>query len=173
MAKAAKHADVSFGTFASFGEFIERYRLSQQRERAAMLERMAPAEALAALQQRDVVEVNATIRVKEPDDSDPSGGQHQRLVVRVVKILRSDAHVATDLNKSLTNALDVFLAIRIGDSMGIAKPIPGLKVGLPLHLQGEWIPKDKAQAHGGRKMSVLHFTHHPVGFVCLPVKCFS
>ena len=173
MAKTGKRADVSFGRFASFGEFIESYRLSQQRERGAMLKRLAPADALAAMRQRDVVEVNATIRVKEADDTDPGGGKHHRLVVRVVKILRSDPDVATDLNKSLTRALDVFLAVRIGDSLGIANPISGLKVGLPLHLQGEWIPKDRALAHGGRRISVLHFTHHPIGFVCLPKKCFS
>jgi hypothetical protein len=42
-----------------------------------------------------------------------------------------------------------------------------------MHLKGEWIPKAKATAHGGKKMSVLHFTHHPIGFTCTPAKCFS
>ncbi|MFN0054656.1 MAG: hypothetical protein ACKV0T_20990, partial [Planctomycetales bacterium] len=126
-----------------------------------------------AIRQRDVVEVSATIKVKEPDDNDPNGGKHHRFIIRVVKILKSDPDVATDLNKSLTAALDVFVAVRIGDSLGIPSPIPGLKAGLVLHLQGEWIPKAKARAHGGRNMSVLHFTHHPLGFVCLPTKCFS
>jgi endonuclease G, mitochondrial len=168
-----KTAATKFGKFASFGEFIESYRVAEQRERAAAMAGLAPAKAIAAVQQRNVVEVNATITVKEPDDNDPGGGKHHRFIVHVVKILTSDPDVATDLNKSLTDALDVFVAVRIGDSLGIAKPIPGLKAKLALHLKGEWIPKAKAQAHGGRKMSVLHFTHHPLGFICTPAKCFS
>ena len=70
---------------------------------------------------------------------------------------------------------DVFVAIRVGDSMGITKPIVGLEDGVGLDLKGEWIPKEKAFAHGGRALSVLHFTHHPLGFICVdePAACFS
>jgi hypothetical protein len=40
---------------------------------------------------------------------------------------------------------------------------------------GEWIPRDRAQSHGGEPMSVLHFTHHPLGSMCVkePAKCYS
>ncbi|MFN0051951.1 MAG: hypothetical protein ACKV0T_07155, partial [Planctomycetales bacterium] len=90
MAKSsAKHEDQSFGKFASFGEFIESYRRSQQQTRQASLARLTPAEAIAAIRQRDVVEVSATIKVKEPDDNDPNGGKHHRFIIRVVKILKS------------------------------------------------------------------------------------
>ena len=173
MAKSSPPADTSFGKFASFGAFIESYRLAQNQERDAQLAGLGAAEAAPSLQQRDVVEVNATITVKEPDDNDASGGKHHRFIIHVTQILKSDPDVAADLNKSLTDALDVFVAVRIGDSMGILRGIPGLRVGLKVHLKGEWIPKAKATAHGGKKMSVLHFTHHPLGFTCTPARCFS
>ena len=72
---------------------------------------------------------------------------------------------------------DVFVAIRIGDRMGILNPpTEGLDAGDAVHLRGEWIPRDRAQAHGGEAMSVLHFTHHPIGFLCIETpseRCFS
>ena len=51
-------------------------------------------------------------------------------------------------------------------------PLTSLQTGAALKLKGEWITKEKARAHGGEKMSVLHFTHHPLGFICTPVKCY-
>ena len=32
-----------------------------------------------------------------------------------------------------------------------------------------------ATAHGGKAMTVLHFTHHPLGFICVetPAKCYQ
>jgi endonuclease G len=75
----------------------------------------------------------------------------------------------------LSDGEDVFLAVRVGDSMGITKPIHGLVAGVGLHVQGERIPRDKAFAHGGERMSVLHFTHHPLGFICVetPPECYQ
>jgi hypothetical protein len=54
-----------------------------------------------------------------------------------------------------------------------AAELRGLGPGLEPHVRGEWIPRDRAYAHGGELMSVSHFTHHPVGFVCTPSACFS
>ena len=67
------------------------------------------------------------------------------------------------------------IAIRIGDSMGIQDDILGLEDGVGLKLKGEWIPRERARSHGGRPMSVLHFTHHPLGFICVeePAACYS
>ena len=70
-------------------------------------------------------------------------------------------------------AAEIYDYSHIGDSLGIPTAIPGLKVGAKMHLQGEWITKARATSHGGRKLSVLHFTHHPLGFTCTPAKCFS
>ena len=165
--------DHHFGSFPSLGDFLESYRAAEQAERAKALDGLTPAAAQAALADRNVVEVNAKITVKEPDDTNAHGGKHMRFIVHVTKILQSDADVATDLNAALTKTLDVFVAVRFGDSMGLPAVVPGLKSGTELHLKGVWITKDKATAHGGKKVSVLHFTHHPLGFICTPAKCFS
>jgi endonuclease G, mitochondrial len=45
---------------------------------------------------------------------------------------------------------------------------PGIKKNVELHIRGEWIPRDKAYEHGGENMSVLHFTHDPLGYICIP-----
>ena len=119
----------------------------------------------------NVVEVDATIDVREPDDVD--GDRHYRLRVRVDDVLHGDPDVDADIERNVENHSDVFVAIRYGDRMGILEPIPGLDPGVKLRLKGEWIPRDQAQNHGGEKMSVLHFTHHPIGFTCTPQKCFS
>ena len=37
----------------------------------------------------------------------------------------------------------------------------------------EWIPREQAYAHGGEQLSVLHFTHHPIGFVCTSERCYE
>jgi endonuclease G len=118
-----------------------------------------------------VVEISATIRVREPDDND--GDRHQRLLVTVTEIFESDPDVDDDLQRCFSTGEDVFVAIRFGDRMGILRPVPGLEAGIELDLKGEYIPKDRAASHGGEAVSVLHFTHHPVGFLCTPDECFS
>ena len=117
--------------------------------------------------------MEARLNVREPDDTDKNGGKHYRLRIAVSKILKDDPDVTKDLKNAKSTGRDVFVAIRFGDSMGILEPVKGLDKGVTLHLKGEWITKDKAQSHGGAKMSVLHFTHHPLGFICTQVKCYA
>jgi endonuclease G len=166
-------ADQSYGKFKSFGDFLESYRTAERSERITELAELSPQQAQASLSNRDVVEVNATVAVKEPDDSDSHGGRHQRFLIRVTSVLMSNSRVTSDVTSALTTGDSVFVAVRFGDNQGLSSPIPGLVVGVTLHLKGEWITKAKATAHGGKKMPVLHFTHHPLGFVCTPSKCFS
>lgn len=110
-----------------------------------------------------IVEVAAKLRERESDDTD--GDQHVRLLITVTELLEGSTVVNDDVERVLNAGEDVFVAIRIGDSMGITQEILGLDAGAGLNLKGEWIPKARATAHGGRAMSVLHFTHHPVGFI--------
>jgi len=145
-----------YGKFSSFAKFIESYEAEQ---------------LLLAKKERDVVEVSATIDVREPDDTD--GDRHIRLRVRVTEVLHDDPDVAADIKRNIDAASDVFVAIRYGDQMGLPSVPPGLDAGAQLRLKGEWIPREHAQNHGGEAMSVLHFTHHPIGFICTPDKCFS
>jgi endonuclease G len=60
-----------------------------------------------------------------------------------------------------------------GDSMGIQETIKGLNQGVALHIKGEWNTKERAYSHGGARMSVLHFTQDPLGFICTPIKCYT
>lgn len=104
---------------------------------------------------------------------DVDGDRHYRLLVTIAEIIESDPDVDADLHNNLADKSDVFVAIRYGDRMGIMEPIEGLDEGANVHLRGEWITKERAKEHGGRVLSVLHFTHHPIGFVCTEEKCFS
>jgi hypothetical protein len=165
-----------FGKFASLSDFLESYKAAEKKKFLKPLLSGAPALSLKKIKtaqkkkQRDVVEIEATLKVREPDDV--SGDKHYHLRIVVTKIIVDDPDVSKDLKDAKAKAREVFVAIRFGDSMGVQEEIKGLKAGAALKLKGEWITKEKALAHGGEKMSVLHFTHHPLGFVCTPVKCY-
>jgi hypothetical protein len=170
-------ASHTFGKFRSVGEFLENYKAAEERE-AAEAERELPFEERVRrrrqrAQTRNVVEASATLRVREADDTD--GDQHVRLRITVTELLEGAPAVNADVTRVLGSGEDVFVAIRIGDSMGILEPIEGLVAEVGLHLRGEWIPRERAQSHGGEPMSVLHFTHHPLGFICVetPARCYS
>lgn len=168
-----------FGKFPSLSAFLESFAVAQKRRLAKEIIAGAatPAEVIRRIkklqQQRpNVVEINAILVHREPDDTNPSGGRHVQLLATVQKILKSAPDVAADLKDAQRTRREIFIAIRVGDSQGILEPIKGLKTGAALHLRGEWITREKAKSHGGARMSVLHFTHHPVGFTCTPVKCY-
>ena len=164
----------TFGQYTSFAKFVESYEAARQKEEQELERGLSMAERRERRRRlRDVVEVDATIRDREPDDNDLDGGKHYRLLVTLTKIVKSDPDVDGDLKRNLSDREDVFVAIRFGDRMGIIEPIEGLNDGAILNLRGEWITKEKARQHGGRFLSVLHFTHHPIGFVCTANKCYS
>ena len=61
---------------------------------------------------------------------------------------------------------DAFVAIRFGDHMGLKSQIPDLAEGQPIEMQGEYIDANHAYPSTGNPGdAVLHFTHHPVGYV--------
>lgn len=167
-----------FGKFPSLSAFLESYKAANKQELLKQAVKGPAKQAAKKIkkvqkQQRDVVEIEARLAKREPDDEDRKGGKHYRLRILVSKILAEDPDVAKDLKDAKAKQREVFVAIRFGDSMGIQEPIKGLDQNADLHLKGEWITKEKAQAHGGDKMSVLHFTHHPLGFICTEVKCYA
>jgi len=167
-----------FGKFSSLSAFLESYKAAEKRELLKPIVAEAPALGAKKIKQlqkqkRNVVEVNSNLRVREPDDLDSAGGKHYRLRLQVIKVLANAPAVSTDVKDAQTTGRDIFVAIRFGDAMGIQEKIKGLTVNAHLHLKGEWITKEKAQSHGGEKISVLHFTHHPVGFICTEVKCYA
>ena len=167
-----------FGKFPSISAFLEAYKISNKEE--LLREALAAPPALAARrirrvqrERRDVVEVKATVAVVEQDDLDVNGGKHKRLRITIDQVLVGDPDVADDMDAAVDSRRDVILAIRFGDAMGIREDIEGLEKGKSLHLRGEWITRERAQSHGGERMSVLHFTHHPLGFTCSELRCFA
>jgi endonuclease G len=164
-----------FGKFKSIDEFLDSYKTAQEQVRAAAEEGLPFEDRVRQrrARTRHVVEVSATLREREDDGSEEA--QHVRLLITVAELLEGDGAVNDDILRTIETKEDVFLAVRVGDSMGITKPIKGLESGVGLDVQGEWIPRDQASSHGGEPMSVLHFTHHPLGFICVaePAACYS
>lgn len=90
------------------------------------------------------------------------GANHQHFRVQVTQVVRLDGS-----NVNLVG-VTLFVAVRFGDNLGLDSEIEGLAVGNPIELQGEYI--DQAHAYPTEDntnpvLPVLHFTHHPVGFV--------
>jgi hypothetical protein len=168
---------MSFGKFPDFETFLDHYKAIEQRELDLFLATQPRDQQLETLRQskpRDVVEVNAIIVEHQPDGVDSSRVHHYHLIIHVTDAKLIDPDVQKDVNRCIQQKAAVFIAIRYGDKLGISTPIKkGLSVNDKLDLKGEWIPADKAYSNGGEKMSVLHFTHKPIGFVCTMEKCYQ
>ncbi|EEM13588.1 hypothetical protein bpmyx0001_55920 [Bacillus pseudomycoides DSM 12442] len=107
-----------------------------------------------------IVHVKATIKLVEEDDSNSEGGTHQHFLINNIQVI--DIKGAP---KSLVED-EAFCAIRYGDKLGLKNPIPDLKEGEEIELQGEYVDKTHAKVGIGNPGDpVIHFTHHPVGFV--------
>ncbi|MFC4770328.1 hypothetical protein [Effusibacillus consociatus] len=110
-------------------------------------------------QKEYVVTVEGTIMKVLEDDTDTKGGKHQRLFVRVNKVLDNPEDVRIERKE------DIFVAIRYGDKDGFPQRLKELDKGegKRIEIRGRYIPKE--QAVGNEKKSVLHFTHKPVGYI--------
>jgi hypothetical protein len=106
-----------------------------------------------------IVHVRAVIKSVEKD-GESADGMHQHLLVNqivVIEIQGGDPSLVTD---------EAFVAIRYGDVEGLPTRIADFVEGQPIELQGEYI--DVNHAHkgiGNPGDPVIHFTHHPIGFV--------
>lgn len=89
---------------------------------------------------------------------DLKGTEHQHFYIYIQEILEGDA--------SLVDNTTVFVAIHYGDQDGIAEPIPNLVPGQPIVVSGKFIPARQAyKTEDNPGYPVLHFTHHPIGFI--------
>ncbi|QMI05395.1 DNA/RNA non-specific endonuclease [Citrobacter sp. RHB25-C09] len=157
----------SYGRFVSFTAFLDSWeRMRAQLE--APTPDLATLEAKVKRRERDVVDINAVIV-----EYSGVAGEHQHAILNITAVNQNDPDIQADIQRVIKEREPVFLAIRVGDHLGLPVPVPDLARDVSLHLKGEWIPRDKAYNHGGEKMSVIHFTHHPLGFVCTPTNCFS
>jgi hypothetical protein len=106
--------------------------------------------------------VQGTISKVFPSPDNHHGANHQHLVIKIDKVLKFDGGTQ-DLAGT-----EVFVAVRFGDNEGLAEEIPGLRAGQPIEAQGEYIPEASAyptEDNSNPVLPVLHFTHHPVGYV--------
>jgi hypothetical protein len=106
--------------------------------------------------------VKASIETVFGGPANHHGANHQHFTVKINSIVRFDGGTAPPVGTV------VFVAVRFGDSEGLDSEIVGLAAGKPIELQGEYI--DAAGAYPTEDNTdpvrpVLHFTHHPVGFV--------
>ena len=88
--------------------------------------------------------------------------EHQQFVIKIDSVVKFEGGT-----QNLVGT-EVFVAVRYGDSEGLAQEIPGLQVGQPIEAQGEYIAQASAYPTADNNnpvLPVLHFTHHPVGFV--------
>jgi len=168
---------MKYGKFASFEAFIDSYNLQDNQKKAFEISSLSREEQLVFIQSiknKDVVEVISISKKHNPDEPGAGGEIHYQIIVELTEIKSTYPDIEADMNRCLQDKAPVFVAVRYGDKMGISQPIQqGLDEGNVLHIKGVWIPEDKAYSHGGEKMSVLHFTHHPVGFICTPEKCYQ
>ncbi len=166
---------MKFGKFKNVEEFLLSYQKAEKKEFLEQLKNTSRALQPILLRKRkdrNMAEVNASILEHQPDYTD--GDKHLHLKIQVDEIVDASRMILKDVEKCKDDGLPVFVSVRYGDKMGISGTIEeGLEEGNALHLRGEWIPAENAYSHGGEKMSVLHFTHHPIGFICTELECFE
>ena len=90
--------------------------------------------------------------------SDHKGKLHQHFYINIKQV--------TQGNKNLIDNNLVFVAAHYGDEDGIAAPIPHLQPGSPIIVRGRYIPSSEAfQTEDNPGFPVLHYTHHPIGYI--------
>lgn len=119
-----------------------------------------PSDSELARSPRSAVAVAGVITEIDPDRRNSQGARHQIFSVRVDEV-RSDAGHAGIFVGEVVN-----VAVRYGDAIGLTSPVPGLAVGQAIALCGAYIVVASAYAEpDGDKNAVIHYTHHPVGWV--------
>jgi endonuclease G, mitochondrial len=164
-----------FGQFESFEAFLESYSRSQ-----AIADKLEEPEIglearrtkMRKQRERDVVEIGATV-VEYLGIDNHGGDRYQQMILNVTKVIEGDPDIEADLQQVINNTERVFLSVRFGDRLGLQTSVPGIQHGSTLRVRGEWITKQRVYAHGGEKLSVIHFTHHPLGFICDAEQCWQ
>lgn len=114
-----------------------------------------------------LVTVQGTIEKVLDDDLDYRGGRHQRLFVRVTKVLDDPDNARLPRNDNC------FVAIRYGDRDGLAQRIQSLDgaAGKQIEIRGRYIPSDPKNTKA--PSAVIHFTHKPIGYIRFANKTYK
>ncbi len=96
-----------------------------------------------------------------PAPENHHGANHEHFTVKITDVLK---FVGSDEDIS---GQTVFIAVRFGDSEGLDQQIDGLEAGNDIEVQGEYISSAEAYPteDNNPPLPVIHFTHHPVGYV--------
>lgn len=158
-----------FGRYPSIGEFLDSWerRPIDIAEESAAEKRTSPK---PQPRKRKLVEIEA--RVTRVFADDLSGAKHQQFTIVPTKWI-SGPEAKAEVEKIKTNNGEVRVAVRFGDSRGLADRIPHIRQNVELKLKGEWISARDAFDVAGEDIPVLHFTHDPIGWICTPDDCFS
>jgi len=166
-------ADQGFGKFKPVGEFPERRRAAEERKHAQAQKGLAFEERVRRRHEPTSSIVEVAAKLREPEDN----GKNLNVspLATMAEVRGTDTAVKDGDQRVLESGDDVFVAVGDGDGMGSTRPIVGLKDSVGPALKRERIPKANAFANGGAALSVLHFTHHPLGFICVdkPAACYS
>jgi len=165
-----------FGKFHHIGEFLNHYKKWENNKIVDQVQQEHPGNVKAQSEKMnklktEVVELEATI-VKFFGDQN----EHYQFYIDVTELLTpcGDDEINSDVKACIANKTQTFLAVRYGDNEGLSQPIhEEMNTGTALHLKGQWITAANAFSHNGEKMPVLHFTHHPIGFICVANDCYS
>lgn len=172
----ARRTAGGFGRFASIDDFLEawehkRRQVAEEDEEAEGAERRGRRRNRPQPRPRKVAEIEA--RVERIFADDLSGAKHQQFTVIPTKWISGDASAKSEVTATIEDSLEVRVAVRFGDSRGLADRIPGIRSNVELHIKGEWINAEEAFDVGGEDLAVLHFTHDPLGWICTPAECYS
>ena len=112
-----------------------------------------------------LIRIVGTIEKLFPSPGNHHGANHQHLILNNITVEYSQG-----LPPGLSVSKEIFVAVRFGDNVGLADPVPFVE-GKMTRMQGEYIDSAKAYATNDNpgRLSVLHFTHHPAGYVEFPV----
>ncbi|GAC1459472.1 MAG: hypothetical protein NVS2B14_08580 [Chamaesiphon sp.] len=112
-----------------------------------------------------LIRVVGTIETLFPSPDSHNGANHQHLILSNITVEHTEG-----LPSGMEVASRIFVAIRFGDNEGLVDPIPFVE-GQKTRIQGEYIDaKDAYPTADNPDLAVLHFTHHPVGFVEFPLR---
>lgn len=110
--------------------------------------------------------VKATVSKVFAGPENHHGANHQHFNISITEVLSLDG---ADFSADSLVGTETFVAVRFGDNEGLATEIAGLTENTPIELQGEYIVSSDAYQtqdnDSNPPLPVLHFTHHPVGFV--------
>lgn len=107
-----------------------------------------------------MVTVAATIADIGADTHDAQGERHQHLYVQITAVADNPDGADVQVGQR------VQVAIHYGDAAGLPGPVPGLRVGEPITCRGRWVPLAQAYpSPDGEHLPVIHYTHHPLGWV--------